>query len=315
MKLNNIYTLTSCPICNCSEYKILFRDNSRREKLNCYGSYVQCKYCTLVYLRERPHWEDIVKLYSILEDDITANTGNIDFDKLKYQVLKPISKWKKILRKIRFRPHSWPLETVSLNSKRLLDIGCGNGAKCWEFFERGYEMWGVDVSIDAINLCKQLIPTGHFIRGELQEISLPDNYFDYIRIDNVLEHVPKPYDVLKICSRYLKKGGQILIYVPHGRSFTMRFMKGNSISSWIPFHLQLFTHKSLKWLMNETGYTDIHIYEYYPTSWLPLSIMQWRNKGTKFDYPAWLTLLCYPIGWLLSKLQMGEELVGVGIKK
>ncbi len=197
---------------------------------------------------------------------------------LKQQVEKPAPKWKELLRKLRFRPHSWPLASVSPKSKRLLDLGCGNGTKLFEFVQHGYDVWGVDVGADAIRVCQKILPQGHFIQGELQETGLPDAHFDYIRIDNALEHVPNPREVVRECYRLLRHGGQLLVYVPHGRSLSMRLMKGNSISSWIPFHLQLFTRKSLIQLMEEAGFTDIRIYGYNPISWLPLSLMQLWNK-------------------------------------
>lgn len=106
-----------------------------------------------------------------------------------------------------------------------------------------------------------------------------------------------------------------MIYVPHGRSLSMRLMKGNSITAWIPFHLQLFTRNSLRRLLEEAGFKDVRIYEYNPTSWLPLSIMQWRNHEqakAKYNHPRWFTLACYPVGWLAVKCGMGEELVGIG---
>ena len=106
-----------------------------------------------------------------------------------------------------------------------------------------------------------------------------------------------------------------MVYVPHGRSFSMRTMKGNSISAWIPFHLQLFTHKSLSRLLGDAGFKNVRIYEYNPTSWLPASIIQWKYRKhttTKYAHPHWLTWVCYPIGWLAAKVGIGEELVVIG---
>lgn len=311
---------TNCPVCESAKYIVLFYDHNRRDNIDCSGTYVQCKGCSLVYLRERPPWEEIVKLYSILDSDLTANPGKVDVAALRMQVRRPIPKWRRLLRKVRFRPHSWPLEPVPQGSKRLLDVGCGNGAKLFEFAQRGYEVYGVDVSTDAIKVCQELLPRGHFIRGELRETSLPTAYFDYIRIDNVLEHVPNPREVVRECYRLLKERGQLLIYVPHGKSFTMRFMKGVSISSWIPFHLQLFTKKALRHLMEEAGFTDIQIYNYNPPSWLPLSLVQlWKRKQPtlKLGHPAgaWLRWGVHPIGWLAAKLGIGEELIGISVKR
>jgi len=310
----NIETL--CPVCKAGKYITLFHDHNRRDNVDCFGTYVQCCECSLIYLRERPPWEEIVKFYFSMDEDQTANAGKANAEALRRQVEKPVPMWKRVLRKIRFRPHSWPLESVPQGSKRLLDLGCGSGAKLFEFAQRGYDVWGVDVGADAIRLCKELLPQGHFFQGELQETGLLDGHFDYIRIDNTLEHVPNPKEVIAECRRLLcKEGGQIMVYVPHGRSLSMRFMKGNSISAWIPFHLQLFTRKSLRRLLSEAGFKDIRIYEYNPTSWLPLSIMQWKNQkqsAMKFNHPHWLAGACYPIGWLAAKFGMGEELVGIG---
>ncbi len=311
------YQLYSRPVCNGSDQRHLFQDHNRRDKINCSGIYVQCQRCSLVYLRERPNWEEIVRFYSALDSGITANAGRIDAATLRKQIEQPIPKWKSLLRKVRFRPHSWPLESVPRRSKRLLDLGCGNGTKLYEFAERGYDIWGVDVGVDTIKVCQNLLPQGHFIQGELQNTNLPTDFFDYIRIDNALEHVPNPTEVVEKCHRLLRKRGQLLIYVPHGRSLSMRIMKGGSISSWIPFHLSLFTRNSLKWLTEDAGFKDIHIYGYYPTSWLPLSFVQWKNKkqlASGFDYPFWLDFVGYPVGWLAAKLGLAEELVGTGIK-
>ncbi len=313
---------TLCPVCGDSGYNILFQDYNRRDNIDCSGTYVQCRECSLIYLYERPQWEEIVKFYSLLDSDITANAGQVDVAVLKQQAEKSVPKWKGLLRKARFRPHSWPLEPVPQGSKQLLDLGCGNGAKLFEFVQRGYDVWGVDVGEDAIRVCQKILPQGHFIQGELQETGLPCAHFDYIRIDNALEHVPNPKEVVRECYRLLRPGGQLLVYVPHGRSLSIRLMKGNSISSWIPFHMQLFTPTSLRRLMEEAGFTDIDIYGYNPTSWLPLSLMQLRKRNKnkkqptlKLNIPVWLSLVCYPVGWLAAKVGIGEELVGISFKR
>lgn len=303
-----------CPICGNEKHEVLFYDYNRRDNIDCSGTYVQCSICSLVYLKGRPLWEDIVGFYSSLEKDHTSNSGKADADAIRLQADNPVHGLKKLLRKLRFRPHSWPLESIPKGSKRLLDLGCGSGAKLFEFVRRGYDVWGVDVGTDSIRLCKELLPEGHFVQCELQETGLPEGYFDYIRIDNALEHVLNPKDVIRECRRLLCKGGQLMVYVPHGRGLSMRLMKGDSISSWIPFHLQLFTKNSLRHLLSEAGFTNIRIYNYNPTSWLPLSLLQWssrKNSTLKANNPPWLTLACYPVGYFAATLGMGEELVGI----
>lgn len=308
-------TECNCPVCGCFEFDQLVRDRNRRDNIDCTGAYVECKKCSLIYLHERPPWDEIVKFYSSIDENQTANTGTVNAEELKQQAKTPVPQWKMFLRNLRFRPHSWPLESVAQNHCRLLDIGCGSGAKLLEFSQRGYDVWGVDVGEQSINNCKELLPQGHFIVGEVNQIDLPDKFFDFIRIDNALEHVPNPKEVIQECRRLLSHRGKLMIYVPHGKSLSMRFLKGNSISVWIPFHLQLFTHKSLRRLIEDAGLRDVRIYGYTPMSWLPLSIVQWQNRN-KFisrsrykNIPFWMTVVCLPIGWLAAKLGMSEELV------
>jgi ubiquinone/menaquinone biosynthesis C-methylase UbiE len=199
----------------------------------------------------------------------------------------------------------------------MLDLGCGNGAKLMEFYKRGYEVWGVDVSEQAIDLCERLLPEGHFRVGEIGRTGLPSGHFHCIRIDNALEHVPDPCQAIRESYRLLCGKGKLMIYVPHGKSLTMRIMKAYSISSWIPFHLQLFTRGSLHKLMEEAGFTHIRIYDYTPTSWLPLSVMQWssrRSPAANHDFPGWVIWAYHPIGWIATKLGLGEELFATGTK-
>ena len=303
-----------CPVCGSSKYKVLFNDHNRRDQLKIEGTYVRCANCSLIYLRERPKWDDIVSFYSSQDVDQVVSAGNIDIPNICRK--KTIPLWKRLLRKFRFRPHSWPLDPVPQDSKRILDLGCGSGVKLIEFAERGYEVWGVDVGTDSIQTCKKILQEGKFIQGELQQTNLPSEHFHYIRIDNCLEHVPNPKEVVGECFRLLKPGGSFFIYVPHGNSLSMRFMKRFSVSSWIPFHLQLFTKHSVTKLLTDAGYSNIEIMGYYPLSWLPLSLMQRWYKENVFlkKYPIWLNAICYPVGWLSIKLGLAEELVVIAKK-
>ena len=71
------------------------------------------------------------------------------------------------------------------------------------------------------------------------------------------------------------------------------------------------------YLLKKAGFYEERIYRYYPRTWLPLSIAQWnmrKQKKMNVSVPKWLIIACYPFGWIMSKVGLAEELVGVCIK-
>lgn len=306
-----------CPICPEVKYKNLFSDYNRRDRFEYRGTYVQCLACSHVYLENPPSWDKLVQLYSSLDKNFTANSGRSDPERIIEKVSSPVSFWRKYLKKFGFRSHSWPLDVVPRLSKRILDVGCGDGERLLEFSRRGYDVWGVDVGAQSIELCRNILPGGTFSRGELPELKLPPESFDFIRIDNALEHMPNPVAVVRESFRLLRPSGKLMIYVPYGRSLTVRVFKGGSISSWMPFHLQLFTRKSLKKMLEDCGFKNVNIYGYNPPTWIPMSIVQAFYDMENPDlsrYPKWLGKALLPIGWLFVCLGLPEELMAIGEK-
>jgi SAM-dependent methyltransferase len=271
------------------------------------GTYARCLDCSCIYLRERPTWEEIKAGYSSQEG--AANPGSFAPGGLDGGP----GALRRFLHYLSFRPHSWPESPATPERNRLLDVGCGNGAKLVEFANRGYEIWGTDVSGDALAAALKKVPRGTFFKAELPELALPGGAFHYIRLDNVLEHLPQPLAMLQECRRLLAPGGQLLIYVPNGNSPSVRFLGRYSISSWIPYHLTLFTPKSLKMLCAQAGFNDVHLSGWVPTSWPPLSIMQliWKRRTWLRSplVPGWLAYCFRPLGIVRWPLFLAEEIV------
>jgi len=293
-------------MCKKFRIKTFFVDRNRRDGIDCTGMYARCLDCGHVFLSDRPTWEVIEHFYSTIVPDCTANVRRNDSN------VVPPSLMKRILRRLLFRPHSWPLSRASEQRNRLLDLGCGTGTKLIEFSQRGYQVWGADISPEAIQIARTVLPQAKLFVSELDSADLPNDYFDFIRIDNTLEHVDDPERLIARCSQLLRRSGELMIYVPHGQSFSMRVFKGNSVSSWIPFHLNLFSTKSLANLLRKNNFSQVRIRGYCPLTWLPISIVQ--SGFGSIQRSKWLNILCYPFGWLFCRIGMAEELVGIGTK-
>jgi len=99
--------------------------------------------------------------------------------------------------------------------EHILEVGCGGG-HVLQLFPHA-KLTGVDVSGEMLrkarhNLCGYRI---ELLKGELQQLGLPDQRFDKIICSEVLEHVIDPREILGQMQRLLKPDGRAVITFPN----------------------------------------------------------------------------------------------------
>lgn len=112
-----------------------------------------------------------------------------------------------------------------LNGVKVLDLGCGTGRDCFVLSyyvgEKG-EVIGVDMTDEQLEIANKYLPQQmekfgfakpnvKFIKGYIEELSdlgLPDNYFDIVISNCVINLSPQKDLVLKEVHRVLKEGGE-----------------------------------------------------------------------------------------------------------
>lgn len=82
---------------------------------------------------------------------------------------------------------------------KKLNLGCGR------FKKEGY------VNVDWDPNCKPDI----VLNLVNLPYPLPDNEYDLIELDHVLEHLPSPFETMRELHRICKDGGRVIIRVPH----------------------------------------------------------------------------------------------------
>jgi SAM-dependent methyltransferase len=99
---------------------------------------------------------------------------------------------------------------------RFLDVGCSLG-----FFldgvrqTSGWQVYGVEISAEAAGFAREKLNLD--VRcGNLESLDYPDSFFDFLHVNNVLEHVKDPSGFLKECRRLLRPGGRMYLSVPNG---------------------------------------------------------------------------------------------------
>lgn len=96
------------------------------------------------------------------------------------------------------------------NGKKILDIGCREGAQSEFFKSLGYEVTSIDIEVvyegaDVIN-CNEKLP--YF-----------DESFDIVWSSEVIEHLIDPVFSLGETRRILKKGGKLIYTTPNSFPF------------------------------------------------------------------------------------------------
>jgi cyclopropane fatty-acyl-phospholipid synthase-like methyltransferase len=102
------------------------------------------------------------------------------------------------------------------NGARILDLGCGNGAKLARLAGR-FDLVGVDLSEEQLRLARAAVPEATLIRADFTELDYPAETFDAVAAINSIVHVPRAEQapLFRTILRWLKPGGFFLASLSH----------------------------------------------------------------------------------------------------
>jgi methionine biosynthesis protein MetW len=135
---------------------------------------------------------------------------------------------------------------------RVLDIGCGFGESLGYHRQRGCDAHGVEADRNILRVAQR--------HGLNVKVGLfdPDQYkpasFDVVTMDQVLEHVSQPAQVLRGVYRVLKPGGTLVLSTPNADGWGARLFGRRWIHWHAPYHLQFFSRSSMAALARECGF-------------------------------------------------------------
>lgn len=107
---------------------------------------------------------------------------------------------------------------------RFLDIGCGNGAFAILFGEIfGFRnLYGVDVSIEAVNQANERGVNAICADADKEALPYDDGYFDVVFAGEVIEHLLNSDFMIDEIFRVLKLGGMCIVTTPNLASWYNR---------------------------------------------------------------------------------------------
>ncbi len=129
--------------------------------------------------------------------------------------------------------HYWWSRIVPKEKKKVLIVGVHGGRDYFYFKTAGYEIYGQDLFPDS--------DFGEMFVGNIENIKLPENFFDVILASAVIEHLANDFLALENIHKALKDDGLFLNCFP-------------LYNDWEETHLHIYSEKTMKRLMESAGF-------------------------------------------------------------
>jgi len=129
-------------------------------------------------------------------------------------------------------------------SRRVLDLGCGDGA-LGKHKPAGREVHGLEIDPRRVSQLSGYESAHVWDLDVEQSLPFPDEYFDGIVAKDILEHVQKPWVLLREVRRVLAPGGRVVASVICHRSRHV----------WADYtHVRGFTMSTARQLFSDAGF-------------------------------------------------------------
>jgi len=153
---------------------------------------------------------------------------------------------------------------AGLGVRRVLDLGCGNGALCARMAAAGYEVCGVDADAEGVARARASHAGLAFHRfgvhddpADLLALQAP---FDLVVSTEVVEHLYAPHLLPAYAQRVLVPGGRLLLTTPyHGylKNLALALVgkwDDHHTALWHGGHIKFWSRRTLTRLLDEGGF-------------------------------------------------------------
>jgi SAM-dependent methyltransferase len=163
----------------------------------------------------------------------------------------------------------------------LLEIGCSTGIKLKWFQNIGWEVSGIEPNRKAADVA---IKNGLSVNcGSVFDVDFPEQSYDVIIMDMVLEHLHDSVGALSLVSKWLKKDGQLIFSIPTFDGVEFKIYKDYAYPLQLPCHMVFFGKKNLEALLSGK-FKDIRlVYQHVDRDFIASAFYRYREQGRFLD--------------------------------
>lgn len=198
------------------------------------------------------------------------------------------------------------LDFLPEGSRNILEVGCGEGLFGHMLKQHFSDstVWGLEIDTTAASAAKNKLD--RVFVGDIDELwsEIPDNNFDLVVFNDVLEHMIDPFTVLDKIRTKLKSGGYVMSSIPNIRYYHTLYalvMAGEfeyqESGVLDRTHLRFFTQKSIRRMYERLDYEIVRHDGINPMPSLPLQFrlinMMGRGRFDDLRYEQFATLARY----------------------
>jgi len=143
---------------------------------------------------------------------------------------------------------------------KILEIGCDVG-NFRQLFSQNCEYWGIEPFKGAADVAKTKLDKVLVDFYDDAEKQIPDNYFDCIIANDVIEHIEQPWLFLQSLKTKMSPNASLVLSVPNVRYYNNliellqdKDWKYRDYGILDITHLRFFTEKSIVRLLDEAGF-------------------------------------------------------------
>ena len=216
--------------------------------------------CRLMWLDPRPVEEDIKEAYSqyYTHDPDVGSAGS-----LRPAAVRMARRFLYLLNGVgsltQEHAQLWAMYLSGVRPGRLLDVGCGGGARLTHFQNAGWKVEGQEVDPDAAKLARETANVPVYCMP-LEAAGLEAHFYDAIILNHVLEHLHRPHDLLRECGRLVKPGGVIVLVTPNSASYGHQVFGTSWRALEPPRHIFLYSPTSIARLAEDCDFRTFDVW-------------------------------------------------------